>query len=87
VVLSLEACDDLDSTAVEVLGEFAASLQSRRADLLLARVKDRPRQALARAGIAEVVGIGPSVPLFWSVDDAACAAASLAQMASSPDSQ
>ena len=84
VVLSLEACDDLDSTAVEVLVEFAASLRSRRADLLFARVKDRPRQALARAGLADVVSADASVPLFWSVDDAACAAALLAQTASSP---
>jgi SulP family sulfate permease len=82
VVLSLEVCDDLDSTAVEVLGEFASSLRSRRADLLLARVKDRPRQALARAGLANA--FGPGVQLFWSVDDAACAAAALAQTASSP---
>jgi SulP family sulfate permease len=82
VVLSLEVCDDLDSTAVEVLGEFASSLRSRRADLLLARVKDRPRQALARAGLAN--SFGPGVQLFWSVDDAACAAAALAQTASSP---
>lgn len=76
VVLSLEVCDDLDSTAVEALAEFSVSLQRQGQALLLARVKDRPRAALLRMGLShEVVG---SVALFWSVDDAASAAAALA---------
>ena len=66
----------------EVLGEFAASLRSRHAALLLARVKDRPREALVRPGWAGADSSG--VPLFWSVDDAARAAALLAELAPPP---
>ena len=76
VVLSLEVCDDLDSTAVEALAEFAASLQQQHVALLLARVKDRPRAAMTRFGLAD--GAHDGVALFWSVDDAAVAAAAQA---------
>ena len=76
VVLSLEVCDDLDSTAIETLAELAASLERHNIRLLLARVKDRPREALQRAGLSHA-GLG-GVALFWSVDDAAQAAAALA---------
>lgn len=75
VVLSLEVCDDLDSTAVEALAELAASLERHGVALLLARVKDRPREALLRAGLTHA-SVG-GVALFWSVDDAAQAAAAL----------
>ena len=75
VVLSLEVCDELDSTAVETLAELAASLERHGTALLLARVRDRPREALLRAGLTHA-GIG-GVALFWSVDDAAQAAAAL----------
>ncbi|MCJ0761806.1 SulP family inorganic anion transporter [Variovorax terrae] len=74
VVLSLEVCDDLDSTAVEALAEFAASLRGQGQSLLLARVKDRPRAALVRMGLAGEAAPG-GVALFWSVDDAVRAAA------------
>ncbi|MDW5445096.1 SulP family inorganic anion transporter [Polaromonas sp. SM01] len=68
VVLSLEVCDDLDSTAVEALGEFVVGLKQQGVALLLARVKDRPREALLRAGLTD---ISPAVvSMFWSVDDA-----------------
>ena len=73
VVLSLEVCDDLDNTAAEALAEFAASLRRQGTALLLARVKDRPREALARMGLTDATHGG--VALFWSVDDAARAAA------------
>lgn len=76
VVLSLEVCDDLDSTAVEALAEFSASLRRQGTSLLLARVKDRPREALMRMGLTD--GDGGGVALFWSVDDAAQAAAAMA---------
>ncbi|CAN5428522.1 SulP family inorganic anion transporter [soil metagenome] len=76
VVLSLEVCDDLDSTAVEALAEFAAGLMRQKRALLLARVKDRPREALLRIGLT---GAAPGgLALFWSVDDAAQAAARMA---------
>ena len=73
VVLSLEVCDDLDSTAVEALAEFAAALTRQGATLMLARVKDRPREALMRIGLTDAAAGG--LALFWSVDDAARAAA------------
>lgn len=68
VVLSLEVCDDLDSTAVEALGEFVVGLQKKQVTIALARVKDRPRAALLRSGLAGAAGAG--IALFWSVDDA-----------------
>ena len=80
VVLSLEVCDDLDSTAVEALAEFAASLRRQSKALLLARVRDRPREALARMGLTDRSAGG--LPLFWSVDDAAQAARTLAEESS-----
>ncbi|MBV8617808.1 MAG: SulP family inorganic anion transporter [Curvibacter sp.] len=74
VVLSLEVSDDLDSTAMEALAEFASSLRQRDTRLLLARVKDKPREALLRVGLL-ADGANPSrVGLFWSVDDAVQAA-------------
>lgn len=83
VVLSLEVCDDLDSTAVEALAELAASLAHQGTTLLLARVKDRPREALVRMGLTDAAVGG--VALFWSVDDAAQAAATALAVQSSPD--
>ena len=79
VVLSLEMSDDLDSTSVEALAELTQALRDNGLSLLLARVRDKPRQALARAGLP----VGKSVAgdnsrglqLFWSVDDAVQAAA------------
>ena len=75
VVLSLEVSDDLDSTAVEALAEFAKALRDNGVSLLIARVKDKPRQALVRVGLAttEIVG-SDGVQLFWSVDEATRAA-------------
>jgi MFS superfamily sulfate permease-like transporter len=72
VVLSLEVCDDLDSTAVEALAEFSTGLKSQGKALLLARIRDRPREALMRMGLTDAAAGG--LALFWSVDDAAQAA-------------
>jgi SulP family sulfate permease len=79
VVLSMEVSDDLDSTAVEALAEFAKALADDCVALLLARVKDKPRQALARVGLgtSEPRGKG-DLQLFWSVDEAVRAAVLLA---------
>ena len=75
VVLSLEVSDDLDSTAVEALAEFAKTLGDAGVVLLLARVKDKPRQALMRVGLVTSESSGSSgVRFFWSVDEAASAA-------------
>lgn len=68
VVLSLEVSDDLDSTAVEALAELATSLRGQGTSLMLARVKDTPRETLIRMGLT--VEDGDGVNLFWSVDDA-----------------
>lgn len=74
VVLSLEMCDDLDSTTMEAIGEFTATLADQGSELLLARVKDRPRRDLARAGLDLLSASAAASPLserlFWSVDDA-----------------
>ena len=74
MVLSLEVSDDLDSTAVEALGEFITAQSLQGIAVLLARVKDRPRDALLRAGVGETAQ--GRVPLYWSVDDAVTAATS-----------
>lgn len=68
VVLSLEASDDLDATAIEALAEFTAALQQAQGQLLLARVKDRPRAAIARGGL--IARPDSPVAVYWSVDDA-----------------
>jgi MFS superfamily sulfate permease-like transporter len=72
VVLSLEVSDDLDSTALEALAELAAALKQEQTRLLLARVKDKPREALMHAGMAD--GRIGHAALYWSVDDAVAAA-------------
>jgi sulfate permease, SulP family len=68
VVLSLEVCDDLDATATEALAEFVAELKQHGGLLALARVKDRARESLLRAGL--IADENAIVPLYWSVDDA-----------------
>jgi len=67
VVLSLEESPNLDSTAIEVLGEFCRWLSARGAELRLARLKESAREALLRADLTEV----PASALdYSSVDDA-----------------
>ncbi|MDD0811368.1 SulP family inorganic anion transporter [Curvibacter sp. RS43] len=78
VVLSLEMSDDLDSSAMESLAELSAALRQQGCLLLLARVKDKPREALLRLGLADGGGYG-HVALYWSVDDAVRAAQRLRQ--------
>jgi len=68
VILSLEVCDDLDATATEALAEFVSGLKLQGGQLVLARVKDRARESLVRAGL--IAGESPVVAVFWSVDDA-----------------
>ena len=50
VVLSLEESYDLDSSAVDVLGESATRLKARGQTLILGRLKDPVRELLAAAG-------------------------------------
>ncbi|GBH31084.1 hypothetical protein MBESOW_P2345 [Sphingobium xenophagum] len=64
VILSLEESDDLDSTAIDALGEFAQSLESEGRSLLLARLHDRARTGLELA-------LSPLAPVgTFSVADA-----------------
>jgi MFS superfamily sulfate permease-like transporter len=67
VVFSLEESPDLDGTALESLGEFAAWLAARNIELRLARLKEASRDALLRASFSQL----PASELdYSSVDDA-----------------
>ena len=50
VVLSLEESYDLDSSAIDVLGETATRLQARGQHLIFGRLKDPVRELLEKAG-------------------------------------
>jgi sulfate permease, SulP family len=68
VILSLEESPDLDGTALESVGEFAAWLSARNIRIRVARLKEASRDALARAGFSQL----PVAELdYSSVDDAA----------------
>ncbi|HUA88717.1 MAG TPA: SulP family inorganic anion transporter [Steroidobacteraceae bacterium] len=67
VVLSLEESPDLDSTALETLGEFCAWFSARGGELRVARLKEDARDALARAAVAQLTGGALD---YSSVDDA-----------------
>jgi MFS superfamily sulfate permease-like transporter len=70
VVFSLEESPDLDGTALESLGEFAAWLAVRNIELRLARLKEASRDALLRASFSQL----PASELdYSSVDDAVSA--------------
>jgi sulfate permease, SulP family len=67
VVLSLEESPDLDSTALEALGEFLSWFAAHGGELRLARLKERARDALLRANLKLL----PATSLdYSSVDDA-----------------
>jgi sulfate permease, SulP family len=67
VVLNLEQSPDLDSTALETLGEFCSWLTLRGASIRLARLQDAAREALTRARFTQL----PAAALeYSSVDDA-----------------
>jgi MFS superfamily sulfate permease-like transporter len=68
VILSLEESPDLDGTALESLGEFAAWLAVRKIDLRVARLKEGSRDALMRADFSRLPLTGLD---YSSVDDAA----------------
>jgi MFS superfamily sulfate permease-like transporter len=70
VIISLEESPDLDGTALESLGEFAAWLAVRKIGLRLARLKEASRDALLRAAFSELPAGGLD---YASVDDAASA--------------
>jgi len=69
LVLSLEESDDLDSTALDALDEFAQSLDKAGCQLILARAHDRVRDILAAAGFGALADTST-----FSVADAAAQA-------------
>ncbi len=71
-ILSLEMSDDLDSTALEAIGELSRRLSAQNCQLMLARIKDPARLGLERSGLNS--DGRPGARLFWSVDDAVSAA-------------
>jgi MFS superfamily sulfate permease-like transporter len=68
LILSLEESPDLDGTALESLGEFAAWLAARQIGLRVARLKEASRDALLRANFSQLPAAGLD---YSSVDDAA----------------
>jgi MFS superfamily sulfate permease-like transporter len=70
VIISLEESPDLDGTALESLGEFAAWLAVRKIALRVARLKESSRDALLRADFSQLPASGLD---YASVDDAASA--------------
>ncbi len=70
VVFSLEESPDLDGTALESLGEFAAWLAVRKIELRVARLKEASRDALVRANFSQLQMAGLD---YSSVDDAVSA--------------
>lgn len=62
LILSLEESDDLDSTAIDTLHEFAGGLAASGCRLILARAHDKVRDVLAAAGMPDLAqGAGFSV--------------------------
>ena len=69
IILSLEESDDLDSTAVEAIGEFAKTLAARNQTLRLARLHDQARAVLNAASMTTLTEMAG-----YSVADAVVAA-------------
>ena len=70
VILSLEASPNLDSTALESLGDFSGWLQARGVGLRVARLKDETRDLLQRAALPQ---LSSQALDSWSVEDAVLA--------------
>ncbi|GAA0719024.1 SulP family inorganic anion transporter [Dokdonella soli] len=68
VILSLEESPDLDSTALEALGDFSRWLSARGQALRVTRLKDAARDLLLRAALPQ---LSPEELNYWSVEDAA----------------
>jgi len=66
LILSLEESDDLDSTALDALDEFAQSLEGAGCRLILARAHDKVRDVLSAAGFGALADTST-----FSVADAA----------------
>jgi len=70
VILSLEASPNLDSTALESLGDFSSWLQAHGIGLRVARLKDETRDLLQRAALPQ---LSSQALDSWSVEDAVLA--------------
>jgi MFS superfamily sulfate permease-like transporter len=81
LVLSMEMCDDLDSTAIEALNEVAHAFEHHGRALLFARIRDRPRRSLEAAMRRRAVQQQLGTFSFWSVEDAYEAALALLRAA------
>ncbi|WP_137903333.1 STAS domain-containing protein, partial [Sphingomonas sp. 3F27F9] len=71
VILSLEESSDLDSTAVDVLGEASIRLGAAGRALVLARLKDPVRDLLNESGTAQIALAGRSARSVADAVDAA----------------
>ena len=71
IILSLEESPDLDSTAIEALGEFYTAMLTENRHLLFARLKPPVKEVLNRATID---GLTMAALIDLSVDDAVQAA-------------
>ncbi|MBO9581386.1 MAG: SulP family inorganic anion transporter [Sphingobium sp.] len=65
IILSLEESFDLDSTALDAVGEFDALMRQRNVTLQLARVRDHVRDLMRQAGAYDLLARSS-----YSVDDA-----------------
>jgi MFS superfamily sulfate permease-like transporter len=74
IILSLEESFDLDSTALDALLEFDSRMQGRGVEVHLARVRDRIRDLMRRAGADDLAR-----RCSYSVDDAVAAVSPRAQ--------
>lgn len=70
VVISLEESNDLDATAIDALGEFAAARAAAGQRVVLARAHDRVRDVLGEAGLGNL-----AANATFSVADAVAVAA------------
>ena len=65
IVFRLEETDDLDSSTLEAISEFAQAMTAQARSLILARVHDRVRAILERGGLTNLAAAAT-----YSVDDA-----------------
>ena len=72
VVLSLEESPDIDGTSIEALRDFSEFARRHGQRLLIARLKDRARDALMSAQLHDLI---PAETEAFSVDDVVTAAA------------
>lgn len=70
LVIDAEGVSDIDTTAIEQLGELLDDLAAAEIDVALARVRKPVRDMLDRSGLLERIGTDR---IFLEVDDAVAA--------------